>query len=365
MALSKSVLQTLQRVKVEKSESNAVKLKNLIRAFEARKLVFVMGAGVSLPYGLPDWNTLLQRLLLSIQVGETDAAEFFAGVLRPNPLVAARFIRNHFRRPPGERSPKFEAAVRQVLYEGIRERYQSPLMRELCALILAPAGSPMLDSVISYNFDDILETSLRELGERIGIQIPFRPIFSPGQPLQPNELPIYHVHGYLPRTGELSPEHYITLGESDYHQQYIKQYSWENLVQVNAFINSTCFFIGTSFTDPNLRRLLDIAREHYKDEGVRHYLVRKIPSAEAMAAQLRGTPARAGLKKSEIEAAAQKMSAMQMNFEENDAHSFGVEVIWIHDYDEIPAIVRSIRKRQVLESAPKAQPPTAAGRARP
>jgi len=350
MGLSKAILQALGRVTIEKSESNAAKLKNLIRAFEARKLVFVMGAGVSLPYGLPDWNTLLQKLLLSIQVGETDAAEFFAGVLRPSPLVAARYIRNHFRRPVEERSPQFESAVRKVLYEGIRERYQSPLMRELCALILAPAGSPMLDSVISYNFDDILETSLRDLGERIGIQIPFRPIFAPGQPVQPNELPIYHVHGYLPRAGELGLEHYITLGESDYHQQYIKQYSWENLVQVNAFINSTCLFVGTSFTDPNLRRLLDIAREHYKDEGVRHYLIRKTPATEAMMEQLKAMPARAGLKKADYENAVRKMAAMQMSFEESDAHSFGVEVIWVQEYDEIPQIVRSIRKRQVGEN---------------
>lgn len=349
MALSRSVLQTLARVKVEKSESNAAKLKNLIRAFEARKLVFVMGAGVSLPYGLPDWNTLLQKLLLAIQVGETDAAEFFAGVLRPSPLVAARYIRNHFRRPWGERSPQFESAVRKVLYEGIRPRYQSPLMRELCALILAPAGSPMLDSVISYNFDDILETSLVDLGERIGIQLPFRPIFSPGQPVQPNELPIYHVHGYLPRRGDLGLEHYITLGESDYHQQYIKQYSWENLVQVNAFINSTCFFVGTSFTDPNLRRLLDIAREHYKDEGVRHYLIRKMPSTDAMMAQLKAMPSRTRLKKADYESAVEKMAAMQMNFEESDAHSFGVEVIWVKEYEDIPQIVRSIRKRQAAE----------------
>ena len=32
--------------------------------FHAQRLVLVLGAGCSVPYGLPDWNTLLQKLLL-------------------------------------------------------------------------------------------------------------------------------------------------------------------------------------------------------------------------------------------------------------------------------------------------------------
>ena len=40
-------------------------LSKLISAFEDELLVLVVGAGVSVDYGLPNWDTLLQKLLLS------------------------------------------------------------------------------------------------------------------------------------------------------------------------------------------------------------------------------------------------------------------------------------------------------------
>lgn len=35
---------------------------------------------------------------------------------------------------------------------------------------------------------------------------------------------------------------------------------WANVVQLNALYTTTCFFVGFSMTDPNQRRLLDLAR---------------------------------------------------------------------------------------------------------
>ena len=48
---------------------NASDLAGLRRAFGARELVLFVGAGVSMPYGLPSWNNLVLELLFEQATG--------------------------------------------------------------------------------------------------------------------------------------------------------------------------------------------------------------------------------------------------------------------------------------------------------
>ena len=240
---------------------------DLIQAYESESLTLVLGAGVSVEYGLPDWNTLLQSLLLSATIDSEEpfVASLFTQVFNPSPLVAARFVRNHYHNKVADKS--FEDVTREIIYQQIKADIHSPLMKEICALVLAPARSPMLDSIITYNFDDILEREVRRLSFEIGIDIPIRTIAGPEARPSARELPIYHVHGYLSSDPHEPIAHPVTLGEADYHQQYNEVYRWENMVQINKFADAHCLFLGTSFSDPNLRRLLDIAHAQHGEKG--------------------------------------------------------------------------------------------------
>ena len=81
---------------------------------------------------------------------------------------------------------------------------------------------------------------------------------------------MYHVHGYLPSNFlEESKEPNLIFTEEDYHRVYRDSYSWSNLAQLSALRENTCLFIGCSLTDPNLRRLLDVAARN--GENPRHY----------------------------------------------------------------------------------------------
>ena len=165
----------------------------------------------------------------------------------------------------------FESMVRDVLYSKMDKNKKSELIDEIVKICVAPGKSPNLDSIITYNFDDILEYKLNQTG----MSIPYKPVFGIGVEIKNDELPIYHVHGYLPEGEKLDSKNKITFGESNYHQQYSDIYSWNNIVQINKFRENTCLFIGSSLTDPNVRRLLDIALKQKGNKRKHHYIFKK------------------------------------------------------------------------------------------
>lgn len=89
-------------------------------------LVLVVGAGVSLDQGLPDWNTLLQRLLLTTIKNDDSSSEakkaallakVFTSVFSPDPLIAARYLSLHYRKEGKSDSLVFYNAIKDALYE--------------------------------------------------------------------------------------------------------------------------------------------------------------------------------------------------------------------------------------------------------
>lgn len=314
--------------------------------YKSENLVLVLGAGVSLGFGLPNWNTLLQKLIITTIEKEkkisTVLAKLFTSIFSPSPLIAGRYLQKYY----DDKSLSFEEAVREVLYEELDINKPSELMDEIINFCVAPGKSSNLDSIISYNFDDILEQRLT----KVGIPIPFKAIYGIG--MNPGgQLPIFHVHGYLPQKEKLSENNQITFGESIYHQQYYDIYSWNNMVQINKFRESNCLFIGSSLTDPNTRRLLDIAKRQKGDQKESHFVFKMRYKEEVVKKDLESL-----LKEDRQLFNEKSLAAMNFDdtvkflieiierFEETDTASFGVKTIWISDWKEIPEILRKIRK---------------------
>lgn len=324
------------------------KLINEIKThYHNERLVLVLGAGVSMGYGLPSWDILLQKLMVNTIEKDSDVSnilsKLFSKLFNPSPLIAGRHLQNYFEK----NEKRFEEEVRNLLYNNFNSEYDSDLMKEILKICIAPGKSPNLNSIITYNFDDILETTL----QNSVIDLPYKPVYGNGIDVEAGELPIYHVHGYLPRNGELNKSHQITFGENVYHQQYTNMYSWNNIVQINKFRENNCLFIGTSLTDPNTRRLLDISNQQRTKKDGSHYIIKKKYKKDKVSKMLEL------ILKDDNEILEEKGNSNQsftetvnnlinivQSFEENDLQSFGIKTIWIDDFEEIPSILSKIRK---------------------
>jgi hypothetical protein len=327
-------------------------ISNLNTAFKNEELVLVLGAGVSVPYNLPSWGNLLQKLLFETFNNESTntaapivLSKLFPELFPNSPLISARFLEEYFKKK--ENGKTFEEMVKEALYEQVNREVDSPIIKEILQFCIAPGRSPNLDSIITYNYDDILEVAL----SNSNVEIPYKPIYKVGINPKNGELPIHHVHGYLPQNEEIDSNYSITLSENLYHKQYNDIYSWNNMVQINKFKDNVCIFIGISLTDPNLRRLLDIAMLQKGDNPKYHYLFKKRYNPKDVEknleelliknAQLLDEKTKANLKLDETS----KILLKKMEeFEELDAESFGIKIIWISNYNEIAEFLKEVRK---------------------
>lgn len=354
---SKFVTSSFLSGALEKTQKQ--KIDQISSWYKNESLVMVLGAGASAAYGLPDWNTLLQKLLLITIKSDDEAdsdssshekagvlARTFSNIFEPNPLIAARYLHNYFLKKNPRSTLAFENAIREGLYSELEHQEDSELLKEVRQFCIAAGRSPNLDSIITYNYDDLIEQCL----SKIDVDIPFAPIYSRGMKNKRHELPIYHVHGYLPQEGKLTSKNKVVLGEDGYHQQYNDVYGWSNLIQINKFKDHNCIFIGLSFSDPNLRRLLDISKNERGDDKIHHYCFKKRYKKDYVKDRLIKTleenkeildeKARAQLG---IDQVVDELIELMEKFEENDALSFGVGIVWYDDHNDIPNILKKIR----------------------
>jgi len=214
--------------------------KKLSRHLQDGELTLVCGAGVSVAAGSPTWPVLLNELLSNLirrklPDGPSEAedrkklAHFYQEYFSPSALVVAQYLKNGF-------GDDFLETVRRALYAAAPN--SSDLLDAIVDLCRPQRSRESLNSIITFNFDDLIEFNL-ELNH-----IKHCPIFSEGHKADRSELPIYHVHGYLPRTGAISSQHTIVFSEDAYHSQFIDPFSWSNLVQLNHLSHNVCLLVG-------------------------------------------------------------------------------------------------------------------------
>lgn len=316
-------------------------------SYRSGRFSLVLGAGVSSSAGLPDWDTLLNSLFVSMLTDEdlSDKShdnEHVASIVKrlrqidgPSALMLARYIRKGLSAGSEKEQKEFIQAVTTRLYSLRNKQYSlsSPLIKEIASLCTPTRTGAKVRSVITYNFDDLME---RELEAR---NLSIRSIFEEVELAAPEELPIYHVHGFLPenRTNYSNLDRStLVFSEEGYHQIYSEAYHWSNLVQLASLKETTCLMVGLSLTDPNLRRLLEIAAK--STDRPKHFAFLPRVSLEKFTKDDGKNVVRAptGVSKRFLD--------RHHSLNEEVMRELGVNVIWYESYDEIPKILHSIGK---------------------
>lgn len=207
---------------------------------------FFIGAGLGASVRMPAWEELLGGLLgyakkvSNTAIGKEDY-KVIGDSCNNSSLITGRYIENGFKD-----SEQFKQHIYKVLYKN-NPKPDSDLYKAITKAI----STEHVEQVITFNFDDLLETAL----EKKGISV--HSIFD-RRHYSGSRFPVYHVHGMVPQEKPIDST--PVLSEKEYHMLYRESFHWSNVIQLQAFSRTTCFFIGLSMNDPNLRRLLDISR---------------------------------------------------------------------------------------------------------
>jgi len=318
-------------------------VENLKDCYKKGQFSLLLGAGVSSSAGMPDWNTLLNSLFVTyltqefngdVAIGDLDISDLVSRLNKidePSALMAARYLRKGLSKRDTE-AKEFISAVTSNLYK-LRNSdrvLDSELIKSIASMCLPRRTGAKVKTVITYNFDDLLERQLQKN------TIHHSCIYTDNESYDPDELPVYHVHGFLPedRKGyEGLDNSTLVFSEEGYHQIYSDSYHWSNLVQLNSFRENNCLMIGLSMTDPNLRRLLDISSKNI--ERSKHFAFMKRLSMEEFCYQD---------KKKVVEnvEAAEKFLDRHHTLNEELMKELGVTIVWYESYDDIPQIVNRI-----------------------
>lgn len=320
-------------------DENDINFQALCEAYKSERLVLCLGAGVSIDAGIPLWDDLINKLLLRIillAIEENNNSEdadnenneitftkrdinALKKVALKNkeetPLMQMRYIKTAID------ESKYYDAVHSELYSN-KINKNSNLLNAIAKLCRPEREHKGVLSVVTYNFDNLLEQVLD------GLDIAYNVIQNQGKPPLNGKLNIYHVHGYLSQDRNKDEYPKLIFSEEDYHEIYSDSYCWSNMAQVKAFQDDICLFVGCSLTDPNLRRLLDEAMRH--PESPRHFAILKRK------------------KYNNVKLKNMKLVKWYQDFDDSIRNkifnSFGISVIWVDDYSEIPDILTRLEQ---------------------
>lgn len=348
------------KIRFGQSGINPSDLRGLNKAWEEKRLVLFLGAGVSIPYGIPSWKDLVLELLFE-QVQHSRrlkkmlphyrraVASWMTDYFGYSPLVLARMVERDAKKRARKNATKksdneiFLEQLRTQLYAQCRRpKGKRTTLQAIAELIKRSDGN--VRGVVSFNFDGLLE---EELAKR---KVPTISVFD-GSRQYSRDFRIIHPHGFVPRQGTIERAH-LVFTEDDYHKLTESVFHWGLSEIVGELRHSTVLFIGLSMSDPSLRRLLDATRNsdippHWQLQ-LRHQVrpreEREAKKDVAKRASEWGKILGNNERKDPPELAAALNDALHQadTYDRDLFQSMGVKTIWLESFDDIPALLKKI-----------------------
>ena len=320
------------------------------------RLGYLVGAGTSLAIGLPSWSEFNHALLHGSLpyhpelradggVSETELtqlARIYADQIQGQSLAAVDFARLMA-------GDEFHKVLRRALYERPQLQVYGPTEVHCALASLAVRSAPPFPCIHTTNYDDLLERALARVAARDVVPV------HAGRRRSADGPRVVHLHGYFPFSpadGEEERDLARTLvaSESDYHGLSNDHVAWTNRELLSLLETRSTLIIGTSLTDPNLRRLLSQVSQHRPRNpgGETHYVVMQSRDVDAVVEQVLARAAALFPHVGERpRRAVRPLAERACRILEGNEREFwarqGVKIIHVDRYDRLNYLLRRIR----------------------
>jgi SIR2-like domain len=219
-------------------------------------ICLILGAGISVPFGLPSWDGLLDNLYTGRES------------IRPKSDLPrqAEYFRT---KVCGGRNTEFVEKVGEALYRGKSVDFET--LRKNATL--GAIGALVMNSVrgrasvvINFNFDDLLERFLEYHGFVV------HALSSAASWTNTADVEILHPHGFIPSDPSRQPSDELLFTQDDYSRVVgDDSLPWRQKM-LSAMRTRTCLFIGTSGLDGNMDSLImNLQQTHAAKESSTAY----------------------------------------------------------------------------------------------
>jgi hypothetical protein len=219
----------------------------------ALPLDIVLGAGVNIDYGAKDWNSLVEALNLDFYKDNKDLVTEVQKYVGNELFVSSKLIKtNGF---------NIYDSLNKELYLFKEAKTFNDPNTNLYHIVNFIEGRKEKVNIITYNYDTNLEYLFRKRN------LPYNTVYdNTSFIVKDSKADIFHVHGLLPydKSTETKYTNSLIFNESEYFYLYNNPYSWNIEKQLHDFNFNCCLFIGISLTDPNMKRLLELANNYLK-----------------------------------------------------------------------------------------------------
>ncbi|WP_067737324.1 SIR2 family protein [Novosphingobium naphthalenivorans] len=254
--------------------------------------VFV-GAGVSMGAGYPSWASLLT------EVGEELGVK--SGELHDLAALAQWSIQEN----------GSATQVRNVIKEQIGVEHAVPKTLEIIARL-------PVKFIWTTNYDRLVE---RAFG---GVNRPIDTVSGAADlalRATPGATRLFKMHGSVERLDD------VVISTDDYELYRSKRGAFLPLLQAHLS-SMSMLFLGISFTDPNIRHVLSLIRESFTSEPPEHFAIVRPPQRDDYKTD------------AEFEA-----RSTQHKLWSRDLKRYGLVVVEIDDYAEVPELLRQVERR--------------------
>ena len=311
------------------------KLNNVL-TINPSKLSFFLGAGCSVDANIGEWQQLNDALSFELLSSEDNYGLTNYGSKEVNESVVEALSRNFDRNSLVDiavRKKKKEVSktldyfkyVHDILYMNYDETkfdYKTNVLESISNCI----KRIKMKKIVTYNFDSTLEKNLNDNYRACNDEVKNSKSCIMSDDVN---IEIFHVHGYLPYDydGVTIAGNFI-LSDIDFYLNSKDSNGVPNLIQTNILNSNDVIFIGCSFNDSNIKQILLSLDENRNN---RIYAIMKIPSFKELII---------GQRKKEIEISSLKYKTLLNNY----LNYYGVKIIWVNDFKEIPAILDQIKE---------------------